>query len=113
MSFVWWAYTKYIKLLIAFGAKTDISNKDCFLPVDLVLSDSSAMECHTETALATLLTGLAPRVSKIIPQSEAQGKCRRNRMLFLDGGGIRGLVEIEILMEIERRSERKIVELFD
>ena len=55
-----------VKLLIAFGAKTDISNKDCFLPVDLVLSDSSAMECHTETALATLLTGLAPRVSKII-----------------------------------------------
>ena len=34
-------------------------------------------------------------------------------MLFLDGGGVRGLVEIEVLMEIERRTRRRIVDLFD
>ena len=34
-------------------------------------------------------------------------------MLFLDGGGIRGLVQIEILIELERRTGRKITELFD
>ena len=36
-----------------------------------------------------------------------------SRILFLDGGGIRGLIQIEILMEIERRTGRKITELFD
>ena len=35
------------------------------------------------------------------------------RMLFLDGGGMRGLLELEVLMEIERRTGRKIIELFD
>ena len=35
------------------------------------------------------------------------------RMLFLDGGGMRGLLEIEVLLEIERRTGRQIVELFD
>lgn len=36
-----------------------------------------------------------------------------SRMLFLDGGGIRGLVQIEILVMIERVTGRKITELFD
>ena len=35
------------------------------------------------------------------------------RVLFLDGGGIRCLIQVEILMEIERRTGRKITELFD
>ena len=34
-------------------------------------------------------------------------------MLFLDGGGMRGLLELEVLMEIEKRTGRKIIELFD
>ena len=36
-----------------------------------------------------------------------------SRVLFLDGGGIRGLVQIEIMMELEKRTGRKITELFD
>lgn len=36
-----------------------------------------------------------------------------SRVLFLDGGGIRGLIEIEVLMEIEYRTEKKITDLFD
>lgn len=36
-----------------------------------------------------------------------------SRMLFLDGGGIRGLLEIDILCQIEKQTGRKITELFD
>ena len=36
-----------------------------------------------------------------------------SRMLFLDGGGIRGLIQIEILYYIECMTGRKITELFD
>ena len=36
-----------------------------------------------------------------------------SRILCLDGGGIRGLVQLEILGEIERLSGRRITELFD
>lgn len=36
-----------------------------------------------------------------------------SRILFLDGGGMKGLVEIEILSQIERRTGKRITELFD
>jgi calcium-independent phospholipase A2 len=34
-------------------------------------------------------------------------------VLFLDGGGIRGLIQLEILIEMECRLKRKITDLFD
>ena len=36
-----------------------------------------------------------------------------SRVLFLDGGGIRGLLQIELLMELEKMTGRSIIELFD
>jgi len=36
-----------------------------------------------------------------------------SRVLFLDGGGIKGLTQIEILIQIEEKTGRSVVELFD
>ena len=33
--------------------------------------------------------------------------------MFLDGGGIRGLIQIEVMSIIEQRTGRTITELFD
>ena len=36
-----------------------------------------------------------------------------SRILVLDGGGMRGLVQLEILCQIEEATGRRITELFD
>ena len=36
-----------------------------------------------------------------------------SRVLCLDGGGVKGLIQIEVLMQIEEKMKRKITELFD
>ena len=36
-----------------------------------------------------------------------------SRVLFLDGGGMKGLVEIEVLSQLEEQTGRRITELFD
>ncbi len=36
-----------------------------------------------------------------------------SRVLFLDGGGIKGLIQLEVLSQIEQRTGRTITELFD
>jgi hypothetical protein len=36
-----------------------------------------------------------------------------SRILFLDGGGMKGLIQIEILSQLEEQTGRRITELFD
>ena len=36
-----------------------------------------------------------------------------SRILFLDGGGIKGLVQLEVLIQLEDRTQSKITDLFD
>ena len=53
---------------------------------------------------------------ELVTQLQREVNYRRrfgSRILCLDGGGVRGLVQIEILRQIEKRTGKKITELFD
>ena len=51
-------------------------------------------------------------INKMIKHEEHRSKYG-SRILCLDGGGIRGLIQMVVLREIERRTKQKIVDLFD
>ena len=51
-------------------------------------------------------------INKMIKHEEYRTKYG-SRILCLDGGGIRGLIQMAVLREIERRTKRRIVDLFD
>ena len=53
---------------------------------------------------------------ELVTQLQREVNYRRrfgSRILCLDGGGVRGLVQIEILRQIEKKTGKKITELFD
>ena len=53
---------------------------------------------------------------ELVTQLQREVDLRRrlgSRILCLDGGGVRGLVQIEILRQIEKRTGKKITDLFD
>jgi len=53
---------------------------------------------------------------ELVRQLQREADYRRrfgSRILCLDGGGVRGLVQIEILRQIEKKTEKRITELFD
>lgn len=53
---------------------------------------------------------------ELVTQLQKEVDLRRrfgSRILCLDGGGVRGLVQIEVLRQIEKRTGKKITDLFD
>lgn len=83
-------------MLIAFGANLNLTNLHNERPKDLAPPNSE---------LSQLLYQL--------PDMKSFKTCNGDRLLFLDGGGSRAVLQVEILMEIERCTGERIVELFD
>uniref|UniRef100_A0A7M4FQ74 phospholipase A2 n=1 Tax=Crocodylus porosus TaxID=8502 RepID=A0A7M4FQ74_CROPO len=99
-----------IKALIVFGADVDIPNDFGETP-GLVAARTSKGErdnvIHISTALGYMLK------TPDVVDSVSDGKSNLDRVLCLDGGGIRGLVLIQLLIAIEKATGRPIRDLFD
>ena len=66
------------------------------------------MSSHTPLPTGDVLQAL-PLQQKELERYKLTG----NRILCLDGGGIKGLVQIDILSQIEEATGKRIIELFD
>ena len=77
----------------------------------------SELEASVELKLADASVHLADSndAGPLMEKLKKLRICRKagSRILSLDGGGMRGLIEIEILSQIEEATGRKITELFD
>ena len=94
---------KCVKLLLALGANPQAPNYHGQTPIQITTNDD-----------IQAILGLKPTEQEVIEQRRMHPDVQPgDRILFLDGGGIRGLAQIEMLMEIERRTEQKIVDMFD
>ncbi|XP_035376998.1 85/88 kDa calcium-independent phospholipase A2 isoform X3 [Electrophorus electricus] len=62
---------------------------------------------HAATAISAITRGL------VEVDSHKTGTMKRDRLLCLDGGGIKGLVLIQVLIALEKEAGRPIRELFD
>ncbi len=55
----------------------------------------------------------AGELVELMQQQELYRTKCGSRILCLDGGGIRGLIQMAVLREIERLTEKRIIDLFD
>uniref|UniRef100_A0A452HMW3 phospholipase A2 n=1 Tax=Gopherus agassizii TaxID=38772 RepID=A0A452HMW3_9SAUR len=89
-----------IKALIVFGADVEIPNEFGETPGLVAARTSKGDIIHISTALAAIFLF-------------SWCLSRYDRLLCLDGGGIRGLVLIQLLIAVEKAAGRPIRELFD
>ena len=99
------------KVLMAFGAELSQENGDGLHPDQLQPKSKEVRDFVSRFRVTR------PFVSSRT-MDETDGKLGVYtkpgwRILFLDGGGIRGLAEIEMLMEMERMTGKRIVDMFD
>lgn len=96
----------------------EISNDAASIACDTWTSRLAAHYSELEASVELSLADVSFNPSKagsLVEKLKTLRICRKagSRILSLDGGGMRGLVEIEILCQIEEATGRKITELFD
>ncbi|KAM6286793.1 85/88 kDa calcium-independent phospholipase A2 isoform 2-T3 [Spheniscus humboldti] len=98
-----------IKAIVVFGGDVEIPNDFGETPGLLAARSSKGYKdlLYVSTTLGQLLK--APDVV----DSPGEGRRNHDRLLCLDGGGIRGLVLIQLLLAIEKAAGRPIREIFD
>lgn len=75
-----------------------------------------ALDCAVKTSLTKLNSSISPHDAVSLGCNLTEMKLIQkggSRILFLDSGAIRGLLEIEMLCQIEHYTGRRIIELFD
>nr|XP_033785417.1 85/88 kDa calcium-independent phospholipase A2 isoform X5 [Geotrypetes seraphini] len=102
-------HLELIKALIVFGADVEIPNDFGETPGLLAARISKGFQ-----DFVYLATALGPMVRGYDSVDSTNDRLRiQDRLLCLDGGGIRGLVLIQLLLAIEKMAGRPIRELFD
>ncbi|XP_051790387.1 85/88 kDa calcium-independent phospholipase A2 isoform X2 [Erpetoichthys calabaricus] len=98
-----------IKALIVFGADVEIPNDFGETPGLIAARCSKGFDdiIHVATVLGDLTRGMDQVDNKRMAQR------KYDRLLCLDGGGIKGLVLIQLLIAIEKAAGQPIRELFD
>uniref|UniRef100_A0A8C5Q2G3 phospholipase A2 n=1 Tax=Leptobrachium leishanense TaxID=445787 RepID=A0A8C5Q2G3_9ANUR len=102
-------HLELIKALMVFGANVEQPNDFGETPGLMAARSSKGFQdiVYISTALSSML------VSHDSVDAREDGLRVRDRLLCLDGGGIRGLVLIQVLIAIEKAAGRPIRELFD
>lgn len=109
--------------LIKDRKEKDIVNRNCLRERSYLESDwcVEVAKLYYQTWMAAMAYP-PPLLSKNLEEAAALGAQIRmmrlvqvagSRILVLDGGGMKGLIEVEILEQIEKVTGRRIVELFD
>ncbi|XP_030064134.1 85/88 kDa calcium-independent phospholipase A2 isoform X2 [Microcaecilia unicolor] len=105
-------HLELIKALIVFGADVEIPNDFGETPGLLAARTSKGFQdfVYLATALGPMVRGYDSTDSTDLTNDRLR---IQDRLLCLDGGGIRGLVLIQLLLAIEKMAGRPIRELFD
>ncbi|XP_033017864.1 85/88 kDa calcium-independent phospholipase A2 isoform X2 [Lacerta agilis] len=102
-------HLEMIKALIVFGADVEVPNDLGETPGLLAARISKEFQdiIHVSTVLSTML-----KKQDVVDLATERRK-GQDRLLSLDGGGVRGLVLIQFLIALEKASGRPIRDLFD
>ena len=104
-----------VKMLILFGADPRMKNDFEETPGDLALHSSSPNRDEIVELLSSVgCIGIPNSPSMLSETNHSKPKpIEGDKVLCLDGGGIRGLISTQILMEMERLCGRKCKDMFD
>uniref|UniRef100_A0AAZ3RHB4 phospholipase A2 n=1 Tax=Oncorhynchus tshawytscha TaxID=74940 RepID=A0AAZ3RHB4_ONCTS len=103
-------HMELIKALIVFGADVEIHNDLGETPGLIAARTSKGFEDIMHVAAAV---GAMSRGREEVDGFKQEAGSTIDRLLCLDGGGIKGLVLIQLLISLEKEAGRPIKELFD